>query len=77
MTTEIVKLLLGRVGENSELWINGDTHQTDKPTFDKDNGLNTLINCLKGNPLFSYVYLPKTERSNVANLANLLDEVNK
>lgn len=74
MTVEIVKLLLGRVGEGSTIWLNGDTHQTDKHTFDKDNGLNALIECLKGNRLFGYVYMPITERSEVANLANLLDE---
>lgn len=73
MTTEIIKLLLGRIGENSTLWINGDTHQTDKKIFDSDNGINVLIDKLKGNELFGYVYLPKTERSAVANLANLLD----
>jgi phosphate starvation-inducible PhoH-like protein len=26
MTTEIAKLVIGRIGENSELWINADTH---------------------------------------------------
>ena len=74
MTSEIIKLLIGRVGTNSQLWINGDTHQTDKATFDRDNGLNILIDSLKNHPLFGYVYLPKTERSEVANLANIIDE---
>lgn len=73
MNTEIAKLLLGRIGENSELWINGDTHQTDKDLFEKDNGIDKMIERLRDNELFSYVYLPKTERSVVANLANLLD----
>ncbi len=73
MNTEIAKLLLGRIGENSELWINGDTHQTDKDLFEKDNGIDKMIERLRDNELFSYVYLPKTERSAVANLANLLD----
>lgn len=72
--TEIAKLLLGRIGEGSELWINGDNHQTDSRIFDKDNGLTKMLDRLKGNKLFGYVYLPKTERSDVANLANLLDE---
>lgn len=74
MTTEIVKLLLGRVGENSELWINGDSHaQVDNKVYKKDNGIDAMLEKLSGNPLFGYVYLPKTERSAVANLANLLD----
>ena len=70
---EIAKLLLGRVGENSELWLNGDNHQTDSRIFDKNNGLSAMVNRLIDEELFAYVYLPKTERSNVANLANLLD----
>ena len=72
--SEIAKLILGRIGDNSELWLNGDNHQTDNRIFDKDNGLTKMVDRLKGNSLFSYVYLPNTHRSNVANLANLLDD---
>lgn len=74
MTVEIAKLIIGRVGEGSELWINGDTHQSDKKIFDTDNGINKMVERLAGNKLFGYVYLPITERSEVANLANLLDD---
>ena len=74
MTTEIVKLLISRVGEGSELWINGDSHQTDKRLFDVDNGLNKMVERLTGDPLFGYVWLPITERGAVANLANKLDD---
>ena len=75
MTKEIVKLIIGRAGEGSELWINCDTHQTDKRIFDRDNGVTRAIEKLKGNKMFGYVYLPKTERSDLARLADLLDEV--
>ena len=74
MTTEIAKLILGRVGEGSELWLNADTHQTDRKMFDEDNGITKMIERLAGNKLFSYVYMPKTERSSVAELATLLDD---
>ena len=74
MTTEITKLILGRVGEGSELWINADNRQTDKKVFERDNGVRKLVDKLTGHPLFGYVYMPLTERSDVANLANLLDE---
>lgn len=74
MTTEIAKLVIGRIGEGSELWINADTHQTDKKIFDEDNGVNKMIDKLGGNALFGYVYMPKTERSSVAELATLLDD---
>ena len=73
ITTEIAKLLISRIGENSELWINADTHQTDNKKFDNDNGITAMIDKLSGNKLFGYVYLPKTERSAVAELATLLD----
>lgn len=74
MTTEIAKLVIGRIGESSELWINADTHQTDKKMFDEDNGVTKMIDRLSGNKLFGYVYMPKTERSSVAELATLLDD---
>lgn len=74
MTTEIAKLVLGRIGNGSELWLNADNSQTDRKIFDDDNGVNRMIERLKGNKLFSYVYMPKTERSEVAELATLLSD---
>ena len=73
MTADVIKLLISRVGENSELWINGDSRQVDKRVYDLDNGLSRMVERLKGNRLFGYVWLPITERGAVANLANLLD----
>lgn len=77
MTGEIAKLLLGRIGEGSELWINADNHQVDRRLFEKDNGVNKMIDKLTGNKLFGYVYLSQTERSEVARLCELLDEEEK
>lgn len=74
MTVEIIKLLLSRIGAGSELWINGDTHQTDARVYEKENGVTRMIDVLGGNKLFGYVYLPTTERDEVANLANLFDK---
>lgn len=73
ITTEIAKLLLGRIGNHSLLIINADTHQTDNKVYDKDNGIIKMIEKLKGNSLFGYIYLSETLRSDTANLANLLD----
>ena len=73
ITNEIAKLLLGRIGQNSILMINADTHQTDNRIYDKDNGIKTMIDKLFGNPLFGYIYLGQTLRSETANLASLLD----
>lgn len=74
ITSEIAKLIISRIGENSELWINSDTHQVDKKVYEQDNGITKMIEKLSGNHLFSYVYLPKTERGEVAELCTLLDE---
>ena len=73
ITNEIAKLLLGRIGQNSILMINADTHQTDNRIYDKDNGIVNMIDKLSGHHLFGYVYMSQTLRSDTANLANLLD----
>ena len=72
-TKEHLQLIMGRVGEGSELWIDGDIRQRDKETFEKSQGLETMINRLQGEPLFGCIYMPKTERSAVAALADKLD----
>ena len=74
ITAEIAKLIISRIGDNSELWFNCDTHQVDKQVYEKDNGVNKMVDRLVDNPLFAYVYLPKTERSQVAELCTLLDD---
>ena len=68
LTDEHVELLLGRVGEDSEIWFNGDKKQSDVGYV---NGLDVL-NKLKGDPLFGKVELNEVERSNVANLVEKL-----
>lgn len=73
MTKEHVQLLLGRVGEGSVLWLNGDFRQCDAEVFVRNSGLARAIDALKGNPLFAYIQLQKTERSATAALADLLD----
>lgn len=66
------KLLISRCGKDSELWINGDTYQTDDKRFENNNGLERLVNSLTGNKLFGSVKLLKTERSEVAELASII-----
>lgn len=73
MTKEHVQLLLGRIGEGSALWINGDFKQTDADIFARNSGLATAIQKLKGHPRFAFVKLLKTERSETAAMADLLD----
>ena len=73
MTKEHIQLLLGRVGEGSSLWINGDYKQVDETVFSQNNGLMIAVDRLKGHPRFGFVKLLKTERSETAAMADLLD----
>ena len=73
LTKEHVQLLMGRVGIGSVLWMNGDFRQTDSPIFRSNNGLLTSVQKLAGNNKFGYVQLKKTERSETAAMADLLD----
>jgi PhoH-like ATPase len=73
LTREHVQLLLGRVGEGSILILDGDCQQVDARAFERDNGLQAAIDCLKGNRLFSYVHLRESVRSDTAKLADLLN----
>lgn len=73
LTKEHIQLIMGRVDEGSQLWMDGDFKQRDKVVFDKSQGLETMIRRLRGNKLFGYVHLIKSERSKVAALADLLD----
>lgn len=66
------KLLVSRCGKGSELWINGDTLQTDGKKFESNNGIERLLGSLSGNKLFGTVKMLKTERSNIAELASLI-----
>nr|DAU18231.1 MAG TPA: NYN ribonuclease and ATPase [Bacteriophage sp.] len=73
LTKEHVQLLIGRVGEGSALWINGDFKQTDSALFRMNNGLMSTVQKLAGHEKFGYVQLQKTERSETAAMADLLD----
>lgn len=73
MTKEHIQLLIGRVGEGSVLWLDGDVKQVDMEVFRKNSGMQIALERLKGHPRFGYVKLLKTERSETAAMADLLD----
>lgn len=73
LTKEHVQLLIGRVGKDSVLWLNGDLRQIDDVVFESNNGLRKAIECLTGQQRFGVVYMPISERSETAKLADLLD----
>lgn len=73
LTKEHIQLLMGRVDEGSQLWMDADPRQRDRKAFETSQGIETMIERLKGNKLFGYVHLLKSERSEVARMADLLD----
>lgn len=73
LTKQHIQLIMGRVDQGSQLWMDGDIKQRDRIAFERSKGLETMIERLAGNPLFGYVHLIKSERSEVARLCDLLD----
>ena len=75
LTTKLCQVLISRLAEGSQLWMNGDWRQADKDIFEKDSGLIKMIERLTGNELFGHVHLTHSVRSKAASLADLLDDV--
>ena len=65
---------MGRVDEGTQLVMDGDFKQKDRTIFERSQGLETMVERLAGNEYFGYVNLKKSERSKVAQLADLLDD---
>lgn len=74
LTKQHIQLLMGRIDEGSQLWLDGDTKQRDRAIFEQSAGLERMIERLSGNKLFAHIHLEKSERSEVAALADLLDD---
>lgn len=72
LTSSMIKLIIGRVGKNSEIWVLGDESQADSEIFKKNSGIAALSNSLKGNTKFGTVELLKQERSDIAQLCELI-----
>lgn len=72
LTKEHLQLIIARAADGSEVWLDGDTRQRDKEMFTKSKGIETMIERFKGNELFGYVHLIKSERSKTAAMADLL-----
>ena len=72
LNTELVKMIITRVGEGSQLIFDFDMSQIDHKNFEKDNGALSMMEGLQGNELFGAVELDRIERSAVARLAELI-----
>lgn len=73
LTKEHIQLLMGRVDEGSNLWLDADLRQRDRIVFERSAGIETMIERLTGEELFGYVHLVKSERSKTAELADKLN----
>jgi predicted ribonuclease YlaK len=73
LNTDLIKMIITRVGEGSKIIFDFDLTQIDHKTFEKDNGMVAMVEGLKGNPLFGIVELDRIERSAVARLAELIN----
>ena len=69
------KKVLGQVGSSIYYFCSEKCRSAvwNKAAFEKSRGLETLIERLQGKELFGYVHLIKSERSKVAEMADLLD----
>ena len=74
LTRQHIQLLMGRIDEGSQLWLDGDTKQRDRAIFEQSAGLERMVERLAGKKLFAHIHLEKSERSEVAALADLLDD---
>lgn len=72
LTTDNVKLIIGRADKGSEVWFLGDESQTDSDIFKKNSGIAALLSSLKGNPKFGTIELQQSERSETAQLAAII-----
>lgn len=72
LTTELVKMIITRMGEGSRLFFDFDIEQVDHKAFIKDNGMMSMVNSLQGHESFGLVTLDMVERSELAKLASLI-----
>jgi PhoH-like ATPase len=73
LTPHEVKTIITRAGEATKIILTGDPYQIDNPYVDAtSNGLTTIVQKFKGQPIAGHVTLTKGERSPLAELASNL-----
>ena len=73
LTPHEVKTIITRVGESTKIVLTGDPYQIDNPYVDAtSNGLTTIVEKFKNEPVAGHVTLSKGERSALAELASNL-----
>jgi PhoH-like ATPase len=71
LTPHEVKTIITRVGDGTKIVLTGDPYQIDNPYVDSSsNGLTTVVERFKNEPIAGHVTLTKGERSALAELAS-------
>lgn len=72
----VLLTVLSRVGRNSKVVLTHDVAQRDNLRVGRWDGVASVVESLRGNPLFAHVDLVRTERSEIAELVTrMLDDV--
>lgn len=70
----VLLTMLSRIGQNSRVVLTHDVAQRDNLRVGRHDGIASVIERLKGHPLFAHVTLTRSERSAIAALVtDLLD----
>jgi PhoH-like ATPase len=70
LTTELLKLGLQRISENTKVIVDGDYHlQVDKDVYAHDNGMKRMSEVFRGSELYGEVELQNVHRSKIADIA--------
>ncbi len=73
LTPHEVKTIITRAGDGTKIVLTGDPYQIDNPYIDaSNNGLATVVERFKGQPIAGHITLTKGERSALAELATQL-----
>jgi phosphate starvation-inducible PhoH-like protein len=78
LTTEHVKLLIARCGENTRIFFDGDVKQSDSHVFKNKSGLKLLLHLSKSPEyaeIFGTVKLNSIERSKTAQASAYLEQL--
>src|SRR5215470_7704100 len=71
LTPHEVKTIITRVGDGTKIVLTGDPYQIDNPYVDAgNNGLTTVVERFKNEPIAGHVTLTRGERSALAELAS-------
>lgn len=72
----VLLTVLSRVGRSSKVVLTHDVAQRDNLRVGRWDGIASVVESLRGNPLFAHVDLVRTERSEIAELVTrMLDDV--